>query len=136
MITDLISAGLQILDKVLPDPVAKAEAKAKLLLLQQQGELRELELELQRDLAQSATNTAEAGSQDPFVRRWRPAIGWICGIGLGYQFLLQPLLAWLSSAVALSAPPAIELGDLLTLLVGMLGLSGMRTAEKIKGVAS
>lgn len=135
MITDLLSAGLKLLDKVLPDPTARAEAQARLLQLQQAGELESLKAELQLAQGQIDTNKIEAGSADPFVRRWRPAAGWVCVLGLGYEFLVQPLLAWLSGILSAPLPPVLPIGDLSTLLLGLLGLGGLRTAEKLKGRA-
>ncbi len=134
-IDTLIATGLKILDKVLPDPAAKAEAQYRLLQLQQTGELSALSAELQLAQGQIETNKIEASSADPFVRRWRPAVGWICCLGLAYQFLLAPVLGWVSPILSLPLPPQLNLGDLFTLLAGLLGLSGLRTAEKFKGVA-
>jgi len=73
--------------------------------------------------AQSATNTAEAGSSSIFVAGWRPFIGWVCGIGFLYS-IIQP---------AVHLPP-VDLNNVIAILGGMLGLGTMRTAEKIAGV--
>lgn len=136
MIDTLISLGLKVLDKVIPDPAAKSEAQFRLLQLAQTGELSQIESETKLLLAQSQTNQTEAASSDPFVRRWRPAVGWVCCLGLTYQFLLGPLLTWLGPLAGLTAaPPSLDLGDLVTLLTGLLGLGTLRTAEKLKGVA-
>lgn len=135
MITELVALGLKVLDKVLPDPVAKQEAQYKLLELAQRGELAQLEAETQLALAQSATNQTEAASSDPFVRRWRPAVGWVCCMGLAYQYVAAPLLGWLSLSAGWQVPPPLDLDDLVTLLVGLLGLGSLRTIEKTKGVA-
>ena len=76
-------------------------------------------------------NKAEATNPNWFVAGWRPYIGWICGTGLGYQFLVYPILvAFVPHIVQL------DMGTLITLLGGMLGLGAMRTAEKFRGVAS
>lgn len=131
----LIAAGLKILDKVIPDPAAKAEAQYRLLQLRQSEELAALQAELSLSLAQSEVNKVEASSEDPFVRRWRPAVGWVCVFGLVYQFLGWPLLSWASPMIHVPTPPELDLGDLITLLAGMLGLSAMRTKEKLNGVA-
>lgn len=135
MITDLVTASLKILEKVIPDPAAKAEAQYKLLALSQSGDLAQLEADLKLALAQTETNSLEAQSADPFVRRWRPAVGWVCCLGLVWQFLAGPLLGWISPLAGLPAPPALDLGDLITLLTGLLGLSGLRTWEKLQGKA-
>ena len=112
----LLDAGLRILDKVIPDPQAKAAAQLELLKLQQAGEFRQMEADLQLSLAQTEVNKVEAASPDLFKSGWRPGAGWICVLGLAYQFLLQ-------------------LGDLYGLLFGMLGLGAYRSVERVKGKA-
>ena len=92
---------------------------------------------------QAAIAKLEAASQDKYVTRWRPTIGWICGLGLFYTFLLKPLLPFVFECGALmtgrdvmTVPilPDVPMGDLIILLGGMLGLGTMRSVEKIKGV--
>lgn len=88
--------------------------------------------------AQLQVNQAEASNPNPFVAGWRPFIGWVCGAALAYTYIVYPLLTW---ALALWGPPGMKPpllgnGDMLyELLLGMLGLGGMRTFEKVKGVA-
>lgn len=88
---------------------------------------------------QLAINQKEAEHGSIFVAGWRPAIGWICGAGLGWNFVLQPLITWVAFLIPggpdLSGAPQLEIGELMTLLLGMLGLGGMRTYEKRLGVA-
>ena len=75
---------------------------------------------------------------------WRPAVGWVGVLGLGYQFLGYPFMQWAWAfgqgidliPQGLSAPPDLEVEQLMTLLAGLLGFGGMRTFEKHKGVAS
>ena len=105
----------------------------ELLKLQQTGEFRQLEADLQLALAQTEVNKVEAASSDPFKSGWRPAAGWVCVLGLLYQFLLQPLLAWGSGIQGFAAPPVLQLGDLYGLLFGMLGLGAYRSVERIRG---
>ncbi|CAB4161672.1 Holin of 3TMs, for gene-transfer release [uncultured Caudovirales phage] len=135
LIGGVIEAGLKILDRVLPDPTQKLAAQLELLKLQQAGEFKALEADLQLALAQTEVNKVEAASADPFKSNWRPAAGWICVLGLAYQFLLQPLLAWGSTIQGYPAPPVLELGDLYGLLFGMLGLGAYRSVERVKGKA-
>lgn len=132
----LIGPVLQAVEKYLPDPQAKAQMQLELLKLQQSSEFKDIDAAVAMANAQSDVNKVEAASTDPFVARWRPFIGWVCGMGLGVQFLIGPLLTW--AAGLLGHPvtfPALDMSTLLTLLLGMLGLGGMRTLEKIKGVA-
>lgn len=125
-----------ILDKIIPDPKAAADAKLKALELAQTGELAQLDAEVKLALGQMEVNKAEA-TTDLFRGGWRPAVGWLCASGLGYQFLIQPLLPWIVTACGGHVPPlpSIDNDALMVLLTGMLGLGGMRTVERIKGKA-
>lgn len=125
-----------VLEKVLPDPQASAEAKIKLMELAQKGELAVLDAETKLALGQLEVNKVEAGT-DMFRGGWRPATGWACVFGLVYQFLLQPVLPWLVAVCGGSVQPLppIDNETLMVLLTGMLGLGGLRTFERIKGKA-
>lgn len=127
---------LKIIDKIIPDPQAKAAAQLEAMRLAQAGEFKEIDAQLQRDLAQIAVNQAEAESPDVFRSGWRPFVGWICGVGLGVQFLVSPIASWVAALMGHAiAFPSLDMGTLMTLLAGMLGLGTLRTAEKMKGVA-
>ena len=86
----------------------------------------------------------EAASPSLFKSGWRPAVGWCCVSGLAYTFLVRPVLWWIIQVAFIISGrqniiptlPAIEMGELFTLLLGMLGLGGMRMYEKVRGVAS
>lgn len=123
-----------LLDKLLPDPQAQADAKIKLMELAQAGELAVLDAETKLALGQMEINKAEA-TTDMFRGGWRPATGWACVAGLVYQFLAQPLVPWFAAVFGLTVPPLppIDNDTLMVLLTGMLGLGGMRTFEKVKG---
>lgn len=132
----VIPAITQVLDKIIPDPQAAADAKLKALELAQKGDLAALDAELRLALGQLEVNKAEA-TTDMFRGGWRPAVGWVCVVGLGYQFILQPLLPWLVALFGAQVPPlpAIDNETLMVLLTGMLGLGGLRTLERVKGKA-
>ena len=111
-------------------------------------ELRRLGLEgakIEADLVrgQLEVNRAEAASSSLFVAGWRPAIGWIGAAALGYQFLLYPLLVWAWSLLQargvvpdnLQPPPMLNTDALWVVLSGMLGIAGLRSVEKVKGVS-
>ncbi len=137
VIGTFIDAGMKILDRVLPNPEAKAAAQLELLKLHQAGEFKEMELQVQRDLAQIEINKAEAANPTVFVSGWRPFIGWVCGVGLGTQFLIAPFATWVAKLRGYDiAFPELDMGTLMTLLAGMLGLGAMRTTEKINKVAA
>ena len=79
---------------------------------------------------QTKINLAEASHRTLFVAGWRPFIGWICGFALAYNFIIRDLFIWITKTS--DAPPALQMEHLMTVLLGMLGLGGLRTYEKIK----
>jgi len=87
-------------------------------------------------MAQVEVNKTEAAHKSLFVAGWRPAIGWICGLGMLSNFIIVPMtnfvLALMESPVVV---PLIELETMMPVLLGMLGLGGMRSYEKAKGIA-
>lgn len=86
--------------------------------------------------AQIEINKEEAKHESIFVAGWRPFVGWICGVALGYHFVIQPLTVFALAALDISIGklPDFDMQSLLTVLLGMLGLGTMRTYEKFKGV--
>jgi len=133
VIASLLSPLLgPIVDRVLaliPDGNARAQAKEDL-------ERSILDAANAAATAQTRINEIEAAHTSIFVAGWRPFIGWTCGAGIAWSFLVQPVAAW---AVAIWAPhvvlPVLDTGPLFTLVMAMLGASGLRTYEKLKGVA-
>ena len=108
----------------------------------------ELQLEGKRidqatDLAQMEVNKTEAQNQNLFVSGWRPAVGWVGAAAMAYQFLLYPLLVWAwvwlqAEQIVpkeVSPPPMLDTEALWVILSGMLGIAGMRSFEKTRGVA-
>ena len=89
------------------------------------------------DLAQVEVNKQEAASLNVFVAGWRPAVGWICGVGLAYAAILEPLARFVTQVGFhyAGAFPAIDTSLTLQVLMGMLGLGAMRSVEKVKGAA-
>lgn len=136
-IFDIIAGPvLHIIDKLVPDPQQKAAMQLEVMKMNQAGEFKELDNQLQRDLAQIAVNQTEAASPDFFKSGWRPSVGWICSAGLGIQFIIAPLASWAASLAGHPVTfPALDTATLLTLLGGLLGLGTLRTTEKVKGVS-
>jgi len=125
-ITAILSIGGKLLDRLFPDPKSKAEAQMALLKMQQDGEFKEIEAELQRSKQQTDINLAEAQSSDPFRAGWRPFIGWVCGAAFLYDFVAGPLCAQFTSF----AFHPLDMGEMMPVLLGMLGLGAYRTYEK------
>jgi hypothetical protein len=126
----LLDVGGKLIDKLIPDPKQKAEAIQKLEELRQKGDLDVI-------AGQMNVNAIEAANPKLFVSGWRPFIGWVCGSALAFQLVLGPMIVW-GSILAKHpvSPPVMQTELLTTLLIGMLGLGGMRTVEKLNGVAT
>jgi len=134
MSLDPISAALDLgntlISRIFPDPSQAADAKLKLLELQQSGELATM-------TAQTDINKAEAANSSVFVSGWRPFVGWVCGSAFGLHYLLIPIANFVLVACGYKEVIlSFDMQTLLTLLFGLLGLSGYRTIEKVQGVAS
>jgi hypothetical protein len=128
IIDGVLSIGEKLIDKLIPDPKAKADALLKLKELEQSGELQVI-------AGQVEINKIEAASPKMFIAGWRPFIGWVLGAGLSVVLVIGPLMAW-SSALA-GHPiqqPVMPTEVLITLSTALLGLAGMRTFEKTKDV--
>jgi hypothetical protein len=129
LIPKLLPIVGEVLDRVVPDKAAADKAKLEM-------ETRLLDAVTAQNLAQSETNKVEAEHRSVWVAGWRPAIGWVCAIGLAWNFLGYQLVVWALVAMGrqdIIIPPL--LGDnLMELTFAMLGMAGLRTYEKFKGV--
>ena len=129
MIDKLIAPVTGLLDKFIPD----ADEKAKLA-----HEIATMSSKHAQSLAlaQIQLNTAEAASKSAFKGSWRPFIGWVCGVAFGWHFVGQPVTLFFVALTGTEIPPLPEfdMGTLLTVLGGMLGIGGLRTYEKQKGL--
>lgn len=126
-----------LLDKLLPDPAAAAAAKLEILKLAQSGELAQLEAVKALNLAQIEVNQNDASSPRAFQANARPSILWVCAMALAWDTVVRPMatMAWVMAGHAAPVLPTLSTDQLYGLLTGLLGLSGYRTFEKVKGVA-
>lgn len=130
MIGVILGLAEKLIDKLIPDPKQKAEALQTLKAMEQSGDLQVISNQVQIALV-------EAGNPRMFVSGARPFIMWVCGAALAFQLVIGPVAVWGAALAGRNVPPPIMQTELLTtLLVGMLGLGGMRTVEKLNGVAS
>lgn len=135
----IVQAVGQIADDLITTDKERLDAELELRRLG----LEERKIDAGLVQGQLEVNRAEAASSSLFVAGWRPAIGWIGAIALGYQFLAYPLLVWIWTLLqarawvpaGLQPPPMLDTDALWVVLSGMLGIAGLRTAEKVKGVA-
>jgi len=130
MIESLIGPVTGLLDKFVEDKDQKAKLAHEIATM---GERHAQQIAM----AQIEVNKAEAASGSIFKGGWRPFIGWVCGIAFAYHFILQPTLVFILTAAGVALPdlPEFDMGTLLPVLGGMLGIGGLRTYEKQKGLA-
>jgi len=133
MSLDPISAALdlggKVIDKLFPDPAQRDAAKLELLKLQQSGQLAEM-------TAQTDINKVEAASSSVFVAGWRPFLGGVCGMGCAWNWVGLPIAKLVLAVVGYTFTLQMaDISEMMPLLLGMLGIGGMRTYEKVKGVA-
>jgi len=133
----LIPVVGKLLDKLIPDPQAAANAKIEMMKMAQAGELAYLDADVRLAVGQMEINREEAKDPSLFKSGWRPAVGWLCVAGFGYMSIIRPLVPWVVKVAGLDVPPLppIDTAEIGALLFGMLGLGGMRTAERMKGKA-
>lgn len=129
----ILGIGRDILDRVFPDPARRAEVELELLRAQQEGAFKEMDAQLQANLAQVEVNKVEGASENLFKAGWRPAVGWVCVAAFAYAGLGRPLIPFVAGLFGHQVPELPPIDDVFTeLLFGMLGLGGMRTFEKFK----
>lgn len=128
-VTIMLGIGNKVIDRLWPDPLQAAAAKLELFKLQQSGELAVI-------TGQMEINKAEAANPSVFVSGWRPFIGWVCGAACAWNWIGLPMAKALAvyHQVPFALSPA-DLSEMMPVLIGLLGLGGLRTVEKIQGVA-
>lgn len=129
MITSLLPVASKLLDKFVEDKDTKNKLAHEIATMAEKHaqELAKGQLEI---------NKAEAQHKSIFVAGWRPFIGWTCGVALAWHFVLAPVTMFLCAYIGVAIPelPTFDMGSLMTVLMGMLGLGGLRTYEKQKGL--
>ena len=129
IITALLPSILDVAGRFLPeDKEKRAEAEREI-------EARLTESLANIDLAQLDINKTEAAHRSVFVAGWRPAVGWTCTAALAYSYVLEPVLRFgLAQAGYLVDLPAVDISQMMPVLIGMLGLGTLRSWEKVKRV--
>ena len=129
LVSSLIGPVTGILDKVIEDKDQKAKLAHELATMADK-------FSHEQQLAQIEVNKAEAASGSLFKGGWRPCVGWICAIAFAYHFIVKDLIIFGASFAGADLPelPEFEMGTLLTVLGGMLGIGGLRSYEKTKGL--
>ena len=130
MLELLVGPVSNILDKFIEDKDQKAKLAHEIATMAERHAQEQL-------LAQLEVNKAEAAHRSMWVAGWRPMIGWTCGVALSWHFVFAPCVVFLLALLGVVVPelPAFDMDSLMTVLLGMLGLGGLRTFEKSKGLA-
>lgn len=135
-IGSIFDFGSKVIDKIFPDPAQRDAAKLELLKQQQAGEFKEIETALAIAQGQMGINQTEAASSDFFRGGWRPFVGWVCGMGCAWNWIGLPVAKFALDVAGhpVTLSPA-DLSEMMPLLLGMLGLGGLRTIERLKDKA-
>jgi len=136
-ITILMGLGSKVIDRLWPDPAERDAAKLELLKMQQSGDLAQLTAETSLMIEQIKVNAAEAQHPSLLVSGWRPGLGWVCVAACGWNWIGLPVvkLALEIAGHPINLSPA-DLTEMLPVLMGMLGMGGLRTIEKLQGRAA
>lgn len=119
---------IKAVGNVIDDMHFSGEEKEKLKL-----QMKEIDAKLQEK--QLDINKAESSHRSVFVSGWRPFLGWISGLSIGYVYLFQPILDMILQMFQVQVDwVALDLGQLMPLVLGMLGLGGLRTFEKARNL--
>lgn len=125
----IFDIGKTLLERFIPDPEKKAQAEMELVRMAADGELKQV-------IAQLEINAREASHPSLFVSGGRPLFLWIGGFGFGYATIIQPILTWIARIKGWPEPPDANIDMLWVVVTGLLGIGGLRSVEKVKGVAS
>lgn len=132
---DVVKSVGETLDNLFTSDEERQEAQHELAKANRRFDHLADKLLTQQNIAQMEVNKVEAASSSLFQAGWRPAIGWIGVLALGYQFVLYPLMLWLGAAYpSLQPPKPLDSDMMFTVVTGMLGIAGMRSYEKHKGI--
>ena len=136
----LFDFGSKVLERIFPDPADRLKAQTALEQLKSSGELAKLAAETDLLKGQLEINKVEAASPNMFIAGWRPYVGWTCGVAYSYAYILLPFLQFFvflwgspETVKQIAQLPKLDLAAMVPLLLGMLGIGGMRTVEKVKG---
>ncbi len=130
-VTAALDIGGQLIERLIPDPQAKAAAAQSLLQMKANGELAELTALSDLAKAQIEVNRAEATSSSLFVAGGRPFVIWVCGAAIANDFILRPFAIFIASLYRLTTQwPQLDMQSLMPLMLGLLGLGAMRSYDK------
>jgi len=123
--------GKTLISTIWPDPVKQAQELRLLEELKQKGSLAELQAHVTLLQGQMAINAKEAEHKSVFVAGWRPFVGWVGGFSLAYVSIIEPLMRFIATMTGYTGDfPIIDTTLNMQILMGMLGIAGMRSYDK------
>lgn len=137
-LTAALDIGNTVIERLWPDPEMQSKEKLKLAKLAQDGDLAALSARVKLLTGQIEVNKVEAASSNWFIAGWRPFVGWVCGFSLAYAAVLEPFMRFVvvTFTEKMIVFPVIDTTLTLQILLGMLGLAGLRTREKEQDVTT
>lgn len=137
-ISAVLDLGVMAIKRIWPDPIDQAREMRRLEEMKENGELKRLEMEVNILLAQIKVNEKQAEHKSIFVAGARPAAIWAGVFAMIWSGIVHPILTWVWAFAEMTgdAPPLMDTGALVTMLGGLLGVSGMRSFDKQKGTAN
>ena len=129
MLQALIGPVAGLLDKFIPDADQKAKLAHEIATMAEKHAH-------EAAMAQVEVNKAEAQHRSVFVAGWRPFLGWCLSFAMAWHFVLAPVTMFVCTYAGVEIPelPVFDMDSLMTVLLGMLGLGGLRTVEKVRGI--
>lgn len=126
----------KILDKI-PDAGEREKARLEFELKMAENEMKIFELVSKGNEKQAEINLEEAKSNDKFKSYWRPAIAWVCVSAFAWTYVIQPVATFAAGLFGVAVPelPRFDMGEMMPLLMGLLGLVGARSWDKKNGTA-
>ena len=130
----LFDLGKVAIEKVWPDPTQRAAEMRKLEALKQAGDLAKLSAHVTKVQGQLGINAVEAAHPSVFVAGWRPFVGWVGGFSLAYAGIIEPFMRFIATMVGYTGSfPILDIGPIVAILLGMLGIGAQRSFDKSKG---
>jgi len=130
LLPSILPAVTDIVGRFLPEDKEKRAAAEREIEKQLATHLAKI------DIAQLEINKQEAAHRNIFVAGWRPFIGWSCGFAMCYAYIIQPITVFILAQTGnLVDLPTLDLSEMMPVLLGMLGLGGLRSFEKYKKIS-
>lgn len=131
----LLGLGKSLIEAIFPNKTDRLKAEAGLAKIHKSGVLAQIVADSEMSKGQMAVNAVEAAARSLWVAGWRPGVGWACAAGFAYTYVLQPFLVFVLTVMGnpyVHDIPQVDMSVMMPVMMGMLGLAGMRSWDKQK----